>query len=365
MPRPDRLWNGGGIMSNIIDSQAMGADFCWSFGDGDARACMLPREAVRAVFVENGFDPALIEDVDASEAIRRAAGVASKSKRIKIIQMDRPNRDTPRAFGIYQVTPIEGESGDSIICGARVRVTSGTSAVCLPPMYGSEIEACMVVGREMVNIVSELCENVYNRDVSQALVAAGNQMGWLGRRRNKGGCYYLNRPSAERFAQLLKAIERMTSAHPRAHQFIPHITEQYDRPLTVASWSGAAQDHYASKVQGLVGDLDKLFVDGKMRDSTIIKNRDACDKLLTEAISYRQFMKGQLNPLEDRLKAIRGAFNKALIEGNSAIESDLREIEKLVGIGTPKKVEPVAAPPEEVTQVAPTNLTAGDFDVFG
>ncbi len=349
-------------MSNIIDTQAMGADFCWSFGDGDARACMLPREDVRAVFAENGFDHTLIEDMDAAEAIRRAEKVVSKTKHIKIIQMDRPDRDTPRAFGIYQVTPKEGESGDDIVCGARVRVQSGTSAICLPPASSDEIEACMVVGRSMVTIVSELCDNVFNRDVSEALIAVGHQLGWLSRRRNKGGCYYLNRYSAERFAKLLKALERMTAMNPRSGQFVPHITEQYDRPLTVASWSGAAQDHYAAKVSGLVSDLDKLFIGGKMRDGTIAKNRDACDALLKEAISYKRFMQGQLNPLEDRLHAIRDAFSKALVEGNEAIESDLRDIEKLVGIGIPKKAAPV--PPVPPVLPKPGRLEADDFDVF-
>lgn len=348
-------------MTNIIDSQAMGADFCWSFGDGDARACTLPREDVRAVFAENGFDPSLIEDMDAAEAIRRAKNVVPKTKHIKIIQMDRPNSDTPRAFGIYQVTPIEGESGDAIVCGARVRVHSGTSAICLPPADSDEIESCMDVGRKMVAIVADLCENVFNRDVSQALLAVGNKMGWLSRRRNKGGCYYLNRYSAERFAKLLKALERMTGASQRSSQFIPHITEQYNRPLTVESWSGAARDHYAAKVEDLVSNLDKLFVDGKMRDGTIEKNRDACDELLKEAISYKQFMKGQLNPLEDRLKAIKGAFSKALTEGNEAIESDLREIEKLVGIGiTQKAPKPVAKP---VAKARKVELKVDDFNV--
>lgn len=348
---------------NIIDKQAMGADFCWSFGDGDARACMLPREDVRAVFVENGFDPSLIEDMDAAEAIRRAEKVVAKSKHIKIIQMDRPDKDTPRAFGIYQVTPVEGESGDDIVCGARVRVQSGTSAICLPPASSDEIEACMDVGNAMVTIVAELCDNVFNRDVSQALLTIGNQMGWLSRRRNKGGCYYLNLRNAERFAKLLKALERMTSANDRASQFIPHITEQYDKPLTVASWSGAAQDHYAAKVEGLVHNLDRLFVDGKMRDGTIAKHRDECDDLLREAKSYSQFMRGHLVPLEAHLRAIQGAFRKALAEGNETIETDLREIEKLVGIGITKKVEPVM--PKVTKKAKAKKLKAEDFDVFG
>ena len=355
-------------MSNIIDPQAMGADFCWSFGNGHASACMLPREDVRAVFVENGFDPALIEDMDASEAIRRAERVVPKSKHIKIIQMDRPDKDTPRAFGIYQVTPVEGESGDAVVCGARVRVHTASSAVCLPPASSDEIEACMDAGRAMVSIVSDLCDHVYNRDLSQALIAVGHSMGWLSRRRNKGGCYYLNRENAERFAKLLKALERMTNTNPRAGQFIPHITEQYDRPLTVESWSGAAKDHYEAKVKGLVGDLDKLFVGGKMRDGTITKNRDACDALLKEAATYKRFMRGQLGPLEARLTAIRGAFSKALLEGNEAIESDLREIEKLVGIGIAKKPETAAMSTTAIAakKSKAAKLKANDFDVeFG
>lgn len=349
---------------NIIDEQAMGADFCWSFGDGDARACMLPRTDVRAVFVENGFDAALIDDMDAAEALRRAEKVVSKSKHIKVIQMDRPDKDTPRAFGIYQVTPQDGEQGDDIICGARVRVQSGMSAICLPPADCNQIEACMDVGQSMVKIVAELCDNVFNRDVSQALLTIGGKMGWLSRRRNKGGCYYLNRQNAERFARLLKSLQRMTSSYPRESQFIPHITEQYDKPLTVASWSGAAQDHYAAKVEGLVKNLDRMFVDGKMRNGTMEKHRDECDTLLKEARSYKQFLAGQLAPLQVRLQAIQAAFSKALADGNESIESDLRQIEKLVGIGITKKVKPVTT--NTVVKVDVEKLTASDFDLeFG
>ena len=347
-------------MKNILDTQAMGADFCWSFGDGDARACMLPRQDVRNVLHENGFDPALIEDVDAPEAIQRAAKVVAKRKHIKVIQMDRPNKDTPRAFGIYQVIPQDGESGDQIICGARVRVETGYSVVCLPPEDRSEIPACMEVGESMVRIVNELVNNVFNRDVSQALLSIGNKMGWLSRRRNKGGCYYLNRNSAERFAKLLKSIGRMTNGRDRDSQFIPHITEQYDRPMTVASWSGAARDHYTGKTQKLVTDLDRLFKDGKMRDATMEAKRDECDAILAEAMQYKMFMKGQLNPLQDRLTKIRAAFDKARNEGNEAIERDLGAIQSMMGKKA-KKVSETPIQPNPKPRTSP--LTESDFDL--
>lgn len=344
---------------NIIDAQAMGADFCWSFGDGDARACMLPRQDVRNVFSENGFDPTLIEDVDAAEAIQRAAKVVSNPKHIKIIQMERPNKDTPRAVGIYLVIPRDGESGDDIVCGARVRVATGYSVVCLPPEDRDNISACMDIGESMVTIVNQLVNNVFNRDVSQALLAIGNKMGWLSRRRNKGGCYYLNRNNAERFAKLLKSLARMTNGMARDSQFIPHITEQYDRPLTVDSWSGAARDHYTGKTEALVKDLDRLFKDGKMRDSTMEANRDKCDAILAEAMQYQQFMKGQLNPLQDRLTKIRSAFSKALAEGNEAIQSDLVAIQAMMGNRAP--VQPAPVQPAPKTTKPP--LREEDFDL--
>lgn len=315
---------------NHIDKDAMGADFCWSFGNGDARACMLPRQDVRQVFSDCGFDPSLIETMDASEAIIRAARLMSTRKRIIVKQMERPNRDTPRAFGVYWLTPRDGESGDDIVCGARVRVDSGESAVCMPPTDRDEIPLCMQVGDEMVRIVDELIRNVFNRDVSQALLAVGTKLGWLNRRRNKGGVYYLNRHSAERFSALLMRLKRMTNTRDPDEQFIPHITEQYAKPMTIESWSGAARDHYTSKTKRLVSELDRMFKDGKMRDATITARANECDALLVEAQQYKSFMRGELIPLEIRLKKIQGAFAKALAEGNEAVADDIREVERMM-----------------------------------
>lgn len=343
--------------NDIIDPQAMGADFCWSFGDGDARACMLPRRDVRAVFSENGFDGNLIEEMDASEALKRAFYIVSKGKNIIIKQMEKHDRDSARVFGVYLVTPKDGESGDDITCGARVRVDTSTTAICLAPADCDEIPGCMNVGQAMVDIVDQLVVNVFNRDISQALLAVGAKLGWLGRRQNKGGVYYLNRRSAERFARLLKSLQRM-SLH--GDGFTPSITEQYNRPLTVSTWTDAAQFHYASKVDGLVRDLDRLFTDGKMKDRTIEARRDECDAILTEAKQYKQFMVGKISPLADRLAAIQDAFSKALAEDNTVIEADLRAIEKMIGKAPTRKPVPVPVAPTPGTVPV---LTTADFDI--
>jgi hypothetical protein len=325
---------------SIIDSKAMGADFCWSFGDGDAEACKLPRQDVRALFAEHGFDPMAIEDLDMSEALKRATCV-HRGKDIIIKELKSPNKDTPRAFGIYVVRGVQGESGDNIECGARVRVRSATEAICLPPEGRQEIKECMDVGVDMVRLAHELCANVVNRDVSQAILSVGARLGWISRRRNKGGVYYLHLVEAERFAALLKGIQAMTATRHRDEQFIPHITEQYDRPLTVDSWSGAAKDHYEAQVGQLVKDLDRVFVDGKMRESTMVDRADECDRILKEANKYAIFMKAALPDLETRLKKIRAAFTKAIKDGSDSIEKDIKDIEKLIGTHEPKKAKEV------------------------
>lgn len=359
--------------NEYIDPKAMGADFCWSFGDGDAEACKLPREIVRDLFSSLGFNPALIDELDVSEAMKRAMGIAHRGKNIVIKELKSPHKDTPKAFGIYQVQGVQGESGDNIVCGARVRVHGARNqpVICLPPEGRDEIPECMKVGDDMVRIVTELTSNVLNRDLSQAILAVGGKLGWISRRKNKGGVYYLHRTDAERFATLLKGIQGMTAHMPRDAQFIPHITEQYDRPLTIDSWSGAALDHYEAKVGQLVKDLDRVFAEGNMREKTLLMRADECDDILKEANKYAMFLKGSLQPLEARLKKIRSTFQKAVAEGSEAIEKDLKAIEAMVGVYQPKAKEAKslkaeAAPTEGKKKGKKTKLAEEDFDLtFG
>lgn len=109
-----------------IDSDAIGVEVSWGFGFGDALAVTLRRYDVAEALVRHGFDPNLVDEMTEDMALRKAQHtVKGRSKEIVIQELRRPNKDTPRAFGVYKVTGKEGESGDDVTMGARVRCGAG------------------------------------------------------------------------------------------------------------------------------------------------------------------------------------------------------------------------------------------------
>jgi hypothetical protein len=301
-------------MKKLIDSKAIGIEVSWSFGDGDAESVSLNRSVVKNLFIEKGFGD-LIEDISPSDALVRAARLAPRVRDYKVIEFKRPNKDTPRSFGVYRVTTEEGESGDKFIFGARVRIENN-QVVCLPPEDGTEHSGCMDIASSMAVTGNKLSTQVINADISSALLSIGhNQVFWISRRRNNGGVYYIpNGKLAESFVSLLRAIANLTSNELRGRQFIPQIVEQYPRPLTMETWEGAAQDDFEAKVDRLISDLTKLNTDGKMRESTINKRIDECDSIINQAIDYRIFLKDKVEIISEQLKVIQTDFRKGLDE---------------------------------------------------
>jgi hypothetical protein len=306
-------------MSTKIDKDAIGIEVSWSFGDGDAEAVTLPRDLVRNALMHHGFKGELIENPSEDTVLRTALQtVKGRSKEIVVQELRRPRKDTPRAVGVYQVQAKEGESGDNMVCGARVRIEAGR-IVALPPEGGDVIYACMAVASDLARMANSLLDNCVNRDISNALVDIGWGSAWITRRRNSGGVYFIPAGDrAERFLALLKALEVATSHELRTRQFVPQVMEVYPKPLTMSMWSASARDQYDAQVADLVVELRKMEADGTMRESTVQKRADECDRLMQQAETHRMFLNEHAEIISSELARVKAKFKQRLEQAQEA-----------------------------------------------
>lgn len=333
-------------MTISIDKKAVGIEVSWSFGDGDAEAVTIPRESFRDLLMDNMFDPTeLVPEVSADAAMRSAVHkVKGVGRTIVVKQLQRPNKDTPRAFGIYAVTAREGETGDDVTMGARVRIHRG-AVVCLPPdgqsYYHPEHEKCREVGEEFARIANSLIQNVVNSDISLALTGIGWHLGWISRRRNSGGVYFVHRSEdAERFVALLMGIRRLSAKlasnrtpherFERNYLFRPQVMEVYPKPLTMDLWAGSTEDQFRGQTERLLADLQAMRKDDKMRDKTIESRASECDRLMELAESYRLFLADAVDSITAELTVIRDGFNRKLDERANATTQAFADIDQAV-----------------------------------
>lgn len=319
----------GPKMAKLIDKKAIGVEISWSFGNGDAEAVTLYRETVRDIFIDSGFGD-LIEDVSPSDALVRASRMAPKVRDISVKEFKRPNKDTPRSYGIYSVTKEIGESGDNFINGARVRIENN-QVVCVTPEDNSFDKKCEEIGKKMAVTANKLLNQVINSDISAALLRIGHShLFWISRRQNSGGVYYIpNNAGAEMFVKLLHDLRDVTGTYPRYQQFIPQVVEQYEKPLTVETWEGSCQDEFETKIDRLIKDLDKMNKEGKMRESTINKRADECDSIIKQAKQYKLFLKKKVQTISERLIEIQSQFRAGLEENIDAAGKAFEEIADL------------------------------------
>ena len=321
--------------TQLIDSSALGVEVSWSFGDGNAEAVELDREEVIALFDLNGFDVSEQLEMTEDDAIRRAHRYTSQGKNIAIKEMARPNKDTPRAYGVYKRIAIEGESGDDWQCHARVRV-HGNAIVCLDPEdvtypIDPEIKA---IGDKMADLANKCLTRIMNVDLSNALTAVGSGLGWISRRRNSGGVYFILQDShntAGRFVSLLQELAACTEGEKRARQFIPQIQEVYPKPLTMASWKGSAIDSFEAEIATLRAKVATMLKDGKMRSKTMEKHADECDRLMGLAERYQVLVQDQLGPIVDDLAKLRAQFYEAIRSDLKGVAAAFDKFDRTVG----------------------------------
>jgi hypothetical protein len=324
-----------------IDKAAIGIEVSWSFGDGDAEAVRLPRADVRAVLAKHGFDVSLIDDMSSDTALRKALlMVKGRSKTIVIQELRRPNKDTPLSVGVYQVQARDGESGDNVVCGARVRV-QGARVECLPPEGGTFIVECQNVAHELARIANSLISHAVNRDISDAITHIGWSCFWITRRRNSGGVYFMHSgPAAERFIGMLQDIQALTSHSARRYQFFPQIMEVYAKPLTMAMWRDSARDQYEAQVQDLLEQLKKVN-STSIRETTLEKRAEECDRIIAQAESHRLFLAEHVEVLAAELRKVQAGFLKKLEEVRAGAQEAFQALDEAIETTSPE-VKPVA-----------------------
>lgn len=234
--------------------------------------------------------------------------------------------------------------------------------------------SCERIGNSIATIANSLIDNVINRDISDILVTIGwTQLGWISRRRNSGGVYFISKsPVAERFVALLQDLESMSQAavsdlppnRQREHHFIPQVMEVYAKPLSMNMWKGSAQDQYAAQTEQLVKDLQKMQgEDGdKMRDNTVQARADECDRLMALAEGHRLFLEGAVDTITTELTRVRDGFTKRLQDNADAAKAAFDEIDRV----TPKRRR---KPSKKAAQAAPKPVapdldTMSDDDLF-
>lgn len=319
-------------ISPLIDFDAIGVEVSWSFGCGDADAVKLPRSKVEDLLSECGFGADRLLAKDSGDALKHAAKICRPGKHHIVRELERPRKDTPRAIGVYRVAAVEGESGDDVSCGARVRCEP--RAVCLPPEGGAADENCMRIGERVAQAANELMDTAYNADLSAMLLSIGESLNWVSRRRNKGGVYFLlaRRPAekglAEKFVALLKGLERL-SRDQECEPFRAEVIEVYPKPLAMGTITEAARSSFEAAIDRMTRELDRMTTDGKMRETTIGKRADECDSLIQRAEQYRYFLEGAVDKLSGRLGKIRDRFRSELSEAAEGAKAAINAIDDI------------------------------------
>ncbi len=354
--------------THVIDPKAIGVEVSWSFGDGDALAVKIPRHIARTIFSDHGFDPDLIEDTDAPSAIATASRVVKgRTKRIVVKEMKRKRDDTSKAFAIYSVQSVEGESGDDLVCGARVRVEHDRIVCRTPEGDPVGLPECIQVGDGFADNANEIIDNAINGDISKALLGIGWSQGWISRRRNKGGVYMLaNTQRAARFVELLQALQAATAHHRINNQFMAAPSEVYAKPLSVSTWKQATQVQFADKTDALLKDLALMQRDDKMRDKTVQQHADACDALLAQAEQHKLLLADNLASVTAELAKIKTAFEKRLAGTQADGEAVFADVPAPVAAKR-KRVSKRRAVKKAVAPVQPdaADISEDVTDLFG
>jgi hypothetical protein len=114
---------------------------------------------------------ALVPDVDPATMLSRAAGEVRRPDGIVTRPFAQPNKDTPAAFGVYEVKARPGEAGDDYVYGARCRVNLQSGrVVALPPEGVPLVDTALVHAEAVAARANRLLTHCETKDMSSALV---------------------------------------------------------------------------------------------------------------------------------------------------------------------------------------------------
>lgn len=248
--------------------------------------------------------------------------------------------------------------------GARVRAV-GDEVVALPPEGDADMLAAAKESAEtMERQANSLLTNCFNRDLGIMLTAIGADLGWISRRRNSGGVYFMPRDvRAERLVKLLLDLKAETASHHASRQFVPEIVEVFPRPLTQSTIADAATHHFESKISNLVDQLRKAADTGKMRETTMDKRVNEIDALMAQAEEYRSILDQGATTLKARLADTRKLFLGGIAEGCDALGKEFAAFDKIAP-PAPAKEAPAPAKAAPTPEAAPAPAPATEADPF-
>jgi hypothetical protein len=261
------------------------------------------RIAVSRVDARRVFDliglGALIPDVDPATMLSRAAGEVRRPDGIVVRPFAQPNKDTPAAFGVYQVKTRAGEAGDDYVYGARCRVNLTTGlVVALAPEGMSVIDTALAHAEAVAGRANRLLTHCETKDLSAALVGTVKALSGVPLR-DKGGFYLLPPTSCPSWVRIEPDLELM-GVHPIR-------IEMHDAPSNKTVAKTAAASALEADIQELMQDLDKAAAEG-MRKGALERRVAACKVLKAKAELYRGVLSGLTDKITGKVSTLEQQF---------------------------------------------------------
>jgi hypothetical protein len=246
---------------------------------------------------------ALVPDVDPATMLSRAAGEVRRPDGIVVRPFAQPNKDTPAAFGVYQVKARAGEAGDDYVYGARCRVNLKTGlVVALPPEGVPVVDAALTHAETVAGRANRLLTHCETKDLSAALVGTVKALSGVPLR-DKGGFYLLPPTSCSTWVRIEPELE-LIGVHPIR-------IEMHDAPSNVSVAKTAAASALEADLQELMADLDKAAADG-MRRGALERRVAFCKELKAKAELYRGVLSGITDKINARVDTLERSFQQHL-----------------------------------------------------
>lgn len=264
----------------------------------DVDRVLIARSALRTIFGKRGFEAHVVETMNASAALGRAA-TRPTAKTIKVNVLQRPNVDTPIAYGVYQIASGAGEGGDQFKCGARVRVDVASGGVIhLAPENEEAIPECIEVAATIAGTANRLIQYAETTDLTQAVISV--ILGPLGgvSMRKKGGSYFLRPEASPRWLALAADLAK-------------HGFQDLSYPMAGDARSVRAAQHVVkSSLEADLADLKRQLdeVTDKTRESTLASRVVDADAILGRVTTFSEILGNEMEGLARRAAAIRAQF---------------------------------------------------------
>jgi hypothetical protein len=325
----------------------LGFEVCWDFGCHDARAIRIDRTALKELFTACGKGK-YVEDLDVETCIKHATKIGRShlcgGERIADdITPDKGGTKaggrSPFVLGIFRPTT-DGEADAKRELAARVRV-EGEYAIACPPL--GEVDYPDKVSKRHAEFIAKhansAAHTVYNTELSKILCRVGRDLGWIPRRKNGGGVYFLPDRRADTVIALLDGLEGLCS------EFDNNSTELLSLPRVANVWKRRASNHFEEAVEKLKKRLEKLETKGG-NDSTAERASAETVLLKKDLVGYRALLGEKAGELDKLLDGLTKAFGDV---EPSAVRARAKE----AFAKTPDPDPPVAVECEDPTPETP------------